>query len=239
MFLNTLFCNGLAMKRSNLFLGLVLFMGISTAHAVALVTQSPLDGGAAWLSDWSGGNQNADNFSLGQTSTLESIQWWGSYDVQGGDDFNVRIFANNGGMPEVNPDYQYLSLGVVRDTTTMFDSSGHGVFSYELVLPTALTLQAGSYYLSILNNNDISTTNNNNPSSWQWLVSDNVSGSTWFRSSDGDNWGEYQDPAGFAFALNGTQPQPPQTVPEPGIFSLLALGALLMSGRRNFNRFEA
>ena len=231
MFSYKLLSAGLAKHGGTLLIGLTLSAWACTADADVIFNQPPLDGGIAYQSNWSGGSQYADNFSFTSESTLQSIQWWGSYLFQGDDDFKIRIFSGASG-PEVNPLAEYTSLSVTRNNTSLLDSGGSSVFNYELVLPATLTLQAGTYYLSVINNEDFSVVNNNNPSDWLWLQSSTGGQNDWFRQIDSDNWSAdvVQDRPGFSFTLNGTQQQQP--IPEPTILSLIALGALVMKGRQ-------
>jgi len=171
-----------AKQRGALLVGLMLSAWVYTAGAVTIFNQPPLDGGVAYQSNWTGGSQYADNFSFNSEVTLDSIQWWGSYLTQGEDDFNVRIFSGTSGQG-VNPLAEYNSL-VTRTATSLVDSGQSNVFQYKLVLPTPLTLQTGTYYLSVINNEDNSPVNNNNPSDWLWLQSSSGDQTAWFRQLD-------------------------------------------------------
>jgi hypothetical protein len=236
MFSDKLLSAGFAKQGGLLLVGLTLSAWAYTAGAVAIFDQSPLDSGVAYQSNWTGGSQYADNFSFNSEATLESIQWWGSYLTQGDDDFKVQIFSGVSG-PEVNPVAEFSSPTVTRTSTSLSDSGKNAVFQYELSIQ--LTLQAGTYYLSVINNNDNSIVNNDNPSDWLWLQSSSGDQTAWFRQLDGESWvtDVVQGRAGFSFILNGTQQQQP--IPEPGILSLLALGALVMGGRQLFQRRRA
>lgn len=211
--------------------GLMLFAWACASDAGIVFDRPPLDGGDANQSNWTGGSQYADDFSFNRESTIEGIQWWGSYFSEGNDDFSVRVFSGSGG-PQAAPLVAYTSLSVTRTPTSMLDSSGSDVFSYELALPANLTLQAGTYYLSIVNNEDVSSINNNNPSDWLWLQSSVGDGNIWFRQLDGDNWvaTAIQNFQGFSYILTGTQKDQP--IPEPDSLTLFLLGAALMNGRR-------
>jgi hypothetical protein len=238
MFSNKLHSAGLVNQVGHLFLGLILSVWVYTANAAAIIDQLPFNGGNAYQSNWTGGSQYADNFSLTAEFTLTSIQWWGSYlpNEQGEDDFKVRIFSDAGGSPGVIPLAEYSSPSISPTGTSYLDSGLSPVFSYEL-LSLNLTLQAGNYYLSIINNEDNSAANHDTPSNWLWLQSGTVDQEAWNRQLDGETWGtaaSVQGPPNFSFTLNGTQQQQP--IPEPGILSLFALGALAMIGRRKFLR---
>lgn len=212
-------------------LGLMLLAWVCTSNAGVIFDRPPLNGGDASQSNWTGGSQYADVFSFNRESTIESVQWRGSYLSEGNDDFSVRVFSDSGG-PQIAPLFAYTSLSVIRTPTPMLDSSGSGIFSYELALPTNLTLPAGTYYLSVLNNEDVSSTNNNNPSDWLWLQSTVGDGNIWFRQLDGDIWSSItiQNFNGFSYSLTGTQKN--QSITEPSSLTLFVLGAVLMHGRK-------
>lgn len=235
MFTNKLHSAGFASQAGSLFLGLIFSVWASTVNATALIEQSPLDGGNAYQSNWTGGSQYADNFSLAYETTVTSIQWWGSYSIQGEDDFKIRIFSDASSSPDVNPVAEYISPSISRTSTSLTDSGAASVFAYELS-PLNLTLPGGNYFLSIINNEDISTVNSGNPSDWLWLQSGaTVDQTAWNRQLDGDTWStaaSVQGPANFSFVLNGTQQPPQPNIPEPGIPLLFALSALVFGMRK-------
>lgn len=233
MFLDQFSSAGFSKRAKILFMGAALSVLSITANAAAIVDQTPtvLDGHTGYYSGPTGGSQYADNFSLAAKTTITSIDWWGSYAVQGNDDFSVRIFS------DANSNIASFASSLAGTGTGAFDLGQAEIFAYSLDLSALnldLVLEAGNYYLAILNNDDVSLANNNNPSAWLWLESDKGRSGALARQFDGDPWGATQDPNNFAFVLNGTQQTSPpsQNVPEPGMLSLLALGAAAFARSR-------
>lgn len=234
MFLNQFNSAGVSKRAKMLFIGAALSASTLAANAAAIVDQTPtnLGGSEAYYSGPTGGSQYADNFSLAAKTTITSIDWWGSYLFQGNDDFSVRIFS------DANSNIASFSSSLAGTGTGEFDSGGTAeIFAYSLDLSAQsldLVLEAGNYYLAILNNDDVSVANSDNPSAWLWLESDKGRAGALARALDGDPWDAAQAPNNFAFVLNGTQQTSPpsQNVPEPGILSLLALGAAVFARSR-------
>lgn len=240
MFLDQFSSAGFYKQAKILFIGAALSVSSITANAAAIVDQTPttLAGSVAYYSGPTGGSQYADNFSLAAKTTITSIAWWGSYAVQGNDDFSLRIFSDSNANIASFSSSLAVSGEFERRETDQYDSGGLAeIFAYSLDLSAQsldLILEAGNYYLAILNNDDVSPANNNNPSAWLWLGSNKGSSGALARQSDSDPWAATQDPNNFAFVLNGTQQpaQPRQDVPEPGMLSLLALGVAALARSR-------
>lgn len=209
---------------------LLLGLGILASTAsfgVTIVNQPPLDQGDAFLSTWTSGSQYADNFHLNTTATLDSIEWWGSYSLPGDDDFKIGFYS---GTPDAAPlkEYTFPDLVVTSTATGLTDSGGNTVYHYSAALPS-LQLLGGDYFISIVDNDDVSSVNNNTPAMWLWLSSASGDNQNWFRSTFGETWTSDTSPIGFAFALSGTQQS--AVVPEPEILPLMGLGLLVLFRR--------
>jgi hypothetical protein len=193
----------------------------STANADLLYSQPTIDHAVAYQSSLGAGSQNADSFQVNGVVTVESIGWWGSYNVFNPnivDDFIVRLFSDTSGAPG-GLLQEYSGITVSRSGSGQQDSTGGTVFRYDYDLPD-FALSAGTYYLSILNET----------TSTEWLWSSTGAGGTsFFRPSDTDPWAEVSDD--LAFDVTGTRQT--QTVPEPESVALVALaGACLLLARR-------
>jgi hypothetical protein len=199
-----------------------LLIGFAPWHAssaAVLHSQPPIDGGVGWQSSIGAAVQNADDFSLGGAATVEGLVWWGSYfdPQQQSDDFIVRILGDGTGGPGAilaSP----VTASVTRTSTTLVDSVGEPVFEYELTLASSLSLAAGTYFISVMNE----------ASEWFWLEGSNGNLSNWYRPADGDAWA-VDNSFDFSFQILG---QRTQQIPEPHTLALLALAGLAAGLRR-------
>lgn len=169
--------------------------------------------------------QAADDFVLAATTSLDSFSWFGRYfaNIAVADpvDFSIRIFADIGGQPAAAALHTF---GVsVNASPTGLDFGGVPWFSYST--PLAVMLTAGTYWISVLENDAATPTVGNS----QWLWGDSTVGLRAIRNGDLDPWTAALD-LNHAFTLTGTQ------VPEPSTLALTALGILgLVRYRRRFN----
>lgn len=209
--------------------GIALSAMASVGNAAILYENAAsASGGEAFQSNWGGGAQSGDTFVLGGAALIDGIGWWGSYldDTESStDSFFIRIFdslAGNAAPVFVCGDASTPAActGVLSSSTSLTDISGRSLYRFDLGLSAPLSLGAGSYLLSI--------TNENPDTDWFWYqgVGDAQS-SNFLRSDDVEAWVE--DPSGnLALAINGTQ-----AVPEPDTIALTLLaGAALLFARR-------
>ncbi len=131
--------------------------------------------------------QSADDFVLTSDTTLAKVRWWGMY--QGSnmpldpDAFSIRIFADAGGIPAATPivDEQVVR---VRRRPTGVTSGGYDIYEYTTQLKPHVTLSAGTYWLSIVEDVDVEET----ATAWLWALSSNSSGNHAFRATDISAW---------------------------------------------------
>lgn len=211
--------------------GIALTAMASVGNAVILYgNAASATGGQAFQSNWGGGAQSGDTFVLGGPALIDGIGWWGSYSddkESSTDSFFIRIFDSLAGNAapvfvcgDASTPTPAACTGVLSSSASLTDNSVHSVYRFDLGLSTPLSLGAGSYLLSITNENPVTD--------WFWYqgVGDAQS-SNFLRSDDKDAWVE--DPSGnLALAINGTQ-----AVPEPDTIALTLLaGAALLFARR-------
>ena len=169
----------------------------------------------AAASDLGNGFTSYENFILGGTTTLRSVQWWGIYfpgNTASADSFTVSIYANNAGQPGsavAGP----LSVAATRQVTSNTVGGTWDLYLYDAVIPDTV-LGAGTYWLSIVNNTS-------GADSWYWATS----------ASSGDarqNTGALN--LELAFNLSDTA----STVPEPSTYLLSAAGlaGIFLAARR-------
>jgi hypothetical protein len=166
------------------------------------------------------GFQSADDFVLAPgASTITDLHWWGVYAFtntpNAADNFTIRIFADAGGAPDINP-FVSVNVGNVSRTFTGDNVVGFDVYEYDVdVAPIALA-PGTTYWLSIVND----SANNPGGDGWFWATSDGLAGNGHQRFGDGVGW----DIAGAEFAFNLTG----AAIPEPAslaVFGALAAGA--------------
>ncbi len=194
----------------------------STANAAILYSQPTSDNADAFFSNLGAGAQNADSFLLGGSVNVEALRWWGSYVSTDVDDFVVRLFSDNSGVPGALIQ-EHTGITVSKVGAGLMDSGGGEVFQYEYDLPD-FVLSSGIYYLSVMNE----TLN----SEWLWSVGNLGDGVSFFRGADGDSW-DVAD-SDLAFEVIGTRQV--QTVPEPESAALVMLaGVCMLLARRRLH----
>jgi hypothetical protein len=126
------------MKRATLMSAalVLMFGGVGQAIAGPIYSQA-LDNS----SDGGGfsevlGQQNADNFTLTSSGTVGGVQWYGSYfhngtapigsSPQTSLQFDIRFFADNGGLPATNPFYDTQVTATATDTHMTTPDFGGG-----------------------------------------------------------------------------------------------------------------
>ena len=176
-----------------------------------------------WASDFSFPSQQADDFSLAPgAETIRDVHWWGLYAFSNTptapDNFTIRIFADNGGVPAVNSLFNF-NLGDVGRMDTGDNIFVFDVYKYSVDIPDTTLVPNTPYWLSIVNNTAADTDD-----IWFWATSSQT-GNAAERVSDGQNWvSPSGGPPGHELAFNLT------TVPEPSAvlgLGLLGLGALV------------
>jgi hypothetical protein len=145
--------------------------------------------------------QAADDFYLATASTITHVRWWGIY--QGSnvplepDLFTLRIFADESGSPAATPLID-LPLERVRRSQTGLTSAGYDVYEYTAVLAPHVTLAAGTYWLSIMNDVDTEEVGTD----WLWMLSSNSTGNFVARVNDSAPW-EPLHTFALAFEIKG------------------------------------
>lgn len=173
----------------------------------------------ASLSDFEDGRQSADDFHLQPgASTITDVHWFGAY-FNGNtptepDNFTIRVFADAGGVPAVNP-LAERAVGDVGRTDTG-QTVGSNVYAYDTTINAIVLDPNTTYWLSIVND-----TTADRDDLWYWPVKSSI-GNGAVRDSDGVAWTgsvPFPNPE-LAFSLTGP------IVPEPSSMALAAVGLL-------------
>jgi hypothetical protein len=190
---------------------LLLLLVASPLQADILFSQPVINGGVALASDFARAQQEADNFALSQSASVQTIQWWGAYanNDMPTDNFTLRFFADTAGNPAQTPFVNVSLAGVTRTATNLLDNLGDTIYAYQATLPSSVLIDgATTYYLSVVNNTG----------DWDWVGSG--PGTHWARPDDASAWTVSSNATDFAFELSGT------SVPEPSTLLLLAIGTV-------------
>ena len=138
----------------------------STARADVIFDNGAPSKSGGFLSDIDANVRFADDFVLAGPATINALRFWGFYSptgTPGPDDFTVVFYGNSSGLPNGST---VLSSNMVAsacriDTGDDLDGGGD-IYVYEAPL-APLSLGAGTYWISIVNN----TTADNNDN-WAW-----------------------------------------------------------------------
>lgn len=123
-------------------------------------------------------NEVGDDFTLSSDSEIQQVKWAGFYsfgpDELATDNFSVRIFDIVNGVPLDTPRIEYSNIQVSRGDFGFGFSVG-AMYSYIYTLATPLTLNAGNYFLSIINNTST------DDDDWAWAQSSYGLGNPFYR----------------------------------------------------------
>ena len=142
----------------------------------------------------------ADSFVLTGTAAVTGVRWWGGYSYDVGqperDDFTLRIYADDGGLPGSLLWEEHVGNDVTRSATGLIIGSAEGdvpEFFYEAGLDVPFEAEPDTTYWLLISND---TTGH--PTIWGWEESGEGDGQlAW--THDGGPWGSY--PADTAFVL--------------------------------------
>ena len=189
-----------------------------------------------------------DNFTTSDAYNLSGITWSGIYEANLPDqpattDFIITIYGASGGAPDLSdvqhswtliggtagesgPDVTVTSNGELSPTTATALGMGEG-FDYEASIGG--TLDAGSYWISIVADQRFSNTVDLDPE-WQWRLGDGPANGFYFYDAQNPegpvDLGTLQADKDLTFALQGT------LVPEPSSALMVVLGVAALAIQR-------
>lgn len=195
--------------------------GIAAVATPAANAQLVFDNGnpdnvTAWYSDPTRGLYCAETFTLTSTATFNNVTWYGVY-ADGAvptrpDNFTLAVFNTFSGLPDATQGARQtfaIGGGATRTATGAIVQT-NTAYRYSVTLPTAVTLDAGTYGLGIINN-----TTANTARLWSWLTSAQTG--TLYQSTT--TTGLYApNPGELAFRLSLV------AAPEPESLALIGVG---------------
>lgn len=193
-----------------------------SAQAITTYEQNPISGGIGIFANSSAGAIVADNFTLASQITLQSLTWWGSYDVKDTDSFIIKVYGSTGGVPG-SLLKTYSGITVSGTLSGFNDSNASPIYRYDYPVTANFVLPAGSYFLVI--------TNETNQHNWFWSAGNGGDSLQKALSANGNTWvtGSSSD---LAFTVNsGNATQASTSVPIPQAFIYLMMGGLVYLGR--------
>lgn len=196
----------------------IISFAFSTPASAAVIFQQPaISSGEGVFSNAAAGAQNADSFAVASAVDIRTISWWGSYDGDTTDSFNLRVYADASGTPGTTL-LNLTGVTVTKTAAGFNDTAGAPVSRYVASLATPLSLTPGTYYLAV--------TNETQTAQWYWLAGTGTGTNSthWQRTSDAASWNVSSTPISLALALDDAS-SPAVAVPLPPISLLfMALG---------------
>ncbi|GEM_PF-6841292 len=209
-----------------------------------LYSQPQVSGTPAGISLTEGGNQfsfadrrRADNFALPFPAEVDFVRFWGgtesdffgSDNISNIDAFNIRIFADDGGVPGSILLDETVSKAAVNPTLVPGQQVGFlnaDMFRFEAALPSSVTLAANQqYWVSVAA--DVINPVGLNAEGWQWAASDVGDDVLAQRNFDGAGYFvNVNSPRDAAFEFEGV------IIPTPASAALLPLAGLVAMRRR-------
>ena len=171
--------------------------------------------------------QLADEFVPLSSGTLTQVTWQGSYygtdNPNATESFQIRLFADAGGMPA---NAHFFEISALASKVAAGTLIGKTLYDYAMTIPGGPTLNSGTTYWIAINTNEPC-------SNYAWTASTDgpASGNLLYRSGDLGSWTASNEPLrdNHVFVLNTDTVvviAPPKQVPVP----LFAPGALALLG---------
>lgn len=195
------------------------------ASAITLLDQQP-DQVTGLFADSTGATapaqRVADDFTLSDTSTIESISFWGGYypnELSTTDNFTIQIFSDDAANPGgLLMETTFSTLDRAMTGNVLF---GVSEYEYDGMLTDSFVAMAGTtYWLSLTNDTGGVATGD----SWFWESSSDGGNEARWSGDEGATWN--LQPNGLSFVLNGT-------VPSPAALALLGVAGCFGRRRRN------
>jgi hypothetical protein len=167
----------------------------------SLFGQQPPNASLGGFNSTPGAQEEADNFTLPQNSSITSGTFWAAYSDSTTppvtENLVLRFFTNVGGLPGTLVATRTLSNVAVKDTGLIMAPWNKPIYQYDVNF-AAVNLNAGTYWVSALGNTPGYT--------WAWARTNTLANAHAVRQGTGP-WG--LSAGDFAFSLCGTTSTPP------------------------------
>ncbi len=182
--------------------------GVSMAPCTGpLLTQSPPNAAIGGFNSVPGGQEEADNFTVASNWSVTRATVWGAYatmDAPVSQNFIVRFFEESNGLPGTLVATRNINNVSPNDTgLIMAGGFNRPIYQYNLILPSAVALTPGRYWISVLGNTGTHT--------WAWARTNTTLNAHAVRQGAGP-WN--LSGGDFAMVLCGTETPPTPCYPD-------------------------
>lgn len=195
-----------------------LAVAVPAAHAQVVFDNGAPDGVNAVASDPNVPQFAAETFTLGASTSFDTVHWFGTYAFGGTppatDAFTIAFYDTTGDIPNATPlaNLTFTAGNAVNRTLTQATVEGFDIFQYSSALSGPVTLGPGTYGIGIVND-----TTSDPDDDWAWATSSRV-GAFFVRR---DTSATYDRVPGGNLAFRLINSAEAVAAPEPGSIALL------------------
>jgi uncharacterized protein (TIGR03382 family) len=177
------------------------------------------------ISDLDSPLQFADSFILQPgRNVITDVHWWGHYAPSDTptepDNFLLRIFEDDGGVPAISPMLD-IHVGQANRMDTGIDAFDSNVYEYSVDIPPTAVPAGVTHWLSVVNDTTPDTDDH-----WYWLGRSQPGGVPADRADDGTPWVAFGPGFELSFQLTNDNLIPEPATATLGLLAFIGLGAV-------------